>query len=442
MRYKEFVTELRKNPEQNPKVTTNIEIYRELDKAEKNADTIAGVTNVFVSFTNVNKLGINPRSKYRTPIGIYAYSADYIKKQVGDGDMKKLPFAGNSRYATIFKAKGNIINLATISESEVNLYYKKLGLYWSKISGKDATSSIEEFNEIVNYAAEHARFNSYPGARLWHVTAEIATMMKKEKMNRVKEDYDPDAPVDPSYKKEWNSVFKNIGIDGCVDPGVSIIHPGEPDQALFFNLGSIVTITRIINKLNYNPHNIYAAAKKGNEIKSALTSKYDQFRSMSVAEQTAAVIKNPKDFKFMPNPPENLQIKLCELGYAHDIIKYIQRPSEAVQMAAVSYNPSAIRFILRKKIIPSEAVQLAAVSGNIKTDGYALQYILRANIKPSEKVLAVALNKYPNLVDIVMSMGFKISEPIQHMLLKKSIDINKIKVDPKYKNKSWYVGAI
>jgi len=61
-----------------------------------------------------------------------------------------------------------------------------------------------------------------------------------------------------------------------------------------------------------------------------------------------------------------------------DGIKFIQNPSENVQLEAVKKYGYAIKYIIEKGIVPSEDVQLTAV----KQDGNAIQYIK----KPSENV--------------------------------------------------------
>jgi hypothetical protein len=74
MRYKEL-TEARRNPEQNPKISVNQAIKQRLQSGERGTPDNP---KLFVSFTQLDKLGINPKSKYDTPLGIYAYPADYV----------------------------------------------------------------------------------------------------------------------------------------------------------------------------------------------------------------------------------------------------------------------------------------------------------------------------------------------------------------------------
>ena len=108
------IVEKRSNAELNPKVSVNQEIITALNS---NTGQIAGIANCFVSFTALEKLGINPQSTYDTPIGIYAYPAEYVVKMAGETSQMSdtLPFAGEQPFVNIFSVKGNIINLKTVS---------------------------------------------------------------------------------------------------------------------------------------------------------------------------------------------------------------------------------------------------------------------------------------------------------------------------------------
>ena len=57
----------------------------------------------YMQFSNVNKLGINPKSGYRTPLGIYSYPiTDRLYRQFVAG---KLPFAQDRKYIIVFKPR-------------------------------------------------------------------------------------------------------------------------------------------------------------------------------------------------------------------------------------------------------------------------------------------------------------------------------------------------
>lgn len=76
---------------------------------------------VFIHFTNLLKLGTNPRQSYDTPIGIFSYPL--TSEILDDYRNKSLPFMGDSQYVFIFAQKPdkNII-LDNISEQTFKEY--------------------------------------------------------------------------------------------------------------------------------------------------------------------------------------------------------------------------------------------------------------------------------------------------------------------------------
>jgi hypothetical protein len=93
--------EARKNPDMNPKISA----YEALKPYSKD-------DNYYISFTAIDKIGINPKSKYDTPLGIYAYPLKVIWKEylvdVLRSIGKSVPFAGNSPYVWLIKVKNNV----------------------------------------------------------------------------------------------------------------------------------------------------------------------------------------------------------------------------------------------------------------------------------------------------------------------------------------------
>lgn len=95
-----YLIEKRRNPEQNPKISA----YEALSKYKDDE-------NIYISFTNVDKVGINPKSKFNTPLAIYTYplkemwkNFDHVGKQI------QVPFAGNNPYIWVLKqSKGKFI---------------------------------------------------------------------------------------------------------------------------------------------------------------------------------------------------------------------------------------------------------------------------------------------------------------------------------------------
>ena len=136
------IIEARVNPEQNPKVPLTKII---VNAAMQTTDEIAGVKNLFVSFTEKDKLGIYPGSEFNTPYGIYSYGIDYLADHVKSGKrLIDLPYAGNEPYANMFSVSGNIINVNTITENEVESYYSKIAKMWIDLKSGESEETIRK----------------------------------------------------------------------------------------------------------------------------------------------------------------------------------------------------------------------------------------------------------------------------------------------------------
>lgn len=233
MRYHEFLSDARKRPDLNPKLSPNETIQQYLDATQ---DVVVERPNLFVSFTKQPKLGINPKSRYNTPIGIYAYPADYVMENAGkQGKMAtSVPFAGDQPWINIFKARGNIIDIAKITDDEVGSYSKKLADIMEPYEVDVLNSSERYVNYYTMQSYTWAKFADSPGGRFWYVTMKCADIISNSRRTKL--------PV------AWNWLFRNIGIDGIIDSEIGIIHENEPVQAVFFSLNSVDLIDRIPNR--------------------------------------------------------------------------------------------------------------------------------------------------------------------------------------------------
>lgn len=110
---------LEKNPESNQKIT----VYDSLKPFSKE-------DGYFISFTEIDKLGINPRTEhYDTPIGIYAYPLEQTWKKYGvdsNTNFQGYPYADFMPYVWILEPKSKlaILNLDSYKTSD---YEKDLG---------------------------------------------------------------------------------------------------------------------------------------------------------------------------------------------------------------------------------------------------------------------------------------------------------------------------
>ena len=249
------ILEARKNPELNPKISINAEManYAKANKGKK----------CYISFTVIEKLGVNPAvskdaKQYNTPIGVYCYPLEYAIKLMGTTNSgTALPFAGESKFANLFTTKGNIIDLANISESDV----EDLDLDLSSILPDEIHSKIHDIIQSAEYDAKKAT----PGGKYWYVIWSCANLWSKITKAR--------------SSVLMTKIFRGLGIDGIIDrKNQGIIHHNEKTQGVIFNPTSITNVRRIYNR--YSPVDIADRKNHGQKVR-------------TLSQRVATLLKSP-----------------------------------------------------------------------------------------------------------------------------------------------------
>lgn len=159
-----------------------------------------GQPGVFVHFTNLEKIGVNPQSDYKTPIGIYAYPIDYVLEK---NYIRHLPFAGDRKFLYVLKAQNPPLDLQKIDDLQFKKFFKELKkLYPQKVK-------ILIANRWENYALVDT-----PGGLLWSLLYQVSA----------------------GNPATWNKIMRQLGINGVLDNGDGIIHVNEPTQAMFTSI--------------------------------------------------------------------------------------------------------------------------------------------------------------------------------------------------------------
>ena len=103
--------------------------------------------------------------------------------------------------------------------------------------------SMKPIKELIKHAATKKR----TGKQLWTLMWKISNKL---------------SPGKPAIV--WNQMFRDIGIDGCVDLGGGRILKNEPTQAVFFSINSITRNKRVAN--SYSPDLTLTRQKLGIQI--------------------------------------------------------------------------------------------------------------------------------------------------------------------------------
>lgn len=208
--------------------------------------------NYFVTFTEIPKVGINPMSKYQTPIGIYTYP---ITPEIIMGHtQKQLPFAGDEKYISVVQA--------TVFGSKVCLFDDD-GSYGADYE-RDYTKLLEfleggydgdDCKGFLAAAAEAAYEPQDPASRIWNQSRWVAgaeafmrtgtvTYGLGEIRQRMLGGKDiKGLPVN------WNYVLRKVlGYEVIIDLGGGIIHANEPTQALFLSKEALSVVDQRLNQ--------------------------------------------------------------------------------------------------------------------------------------------------------------------------------------------------
>lgn len=340
MRYSEIrsIAEARKRSDVNLTIPVNAWINNYFRDAEQRGDSVGNsvVLNLFVSLTAIPKLGINPRSHYNTPLGIYAYPAKYVLEKVGRKlPLDFLPFAGDQPWVNIFRVSenSNVIDLDEVTEDMYNDYCQG----FSEILSKSHKSPIERTNKIVavlkDEANREARVKT-PGGKLWYVSMEVSKEIA-------------DLYVEKSRSLSWNKLFRDVGIDGFIDMGKGIIHPSEPTQAVFFSMKPIQVLDRVQNK--YSPDRREKSQLKGQAKKEEFERLIKEFRKVLVTGDIkeieywisdATMRSDIKPSVWVNKIPVNLRAKYL-IRNPHSLMQ-LTKPTKSDYFSAMVGNPYRI----------------------------------------------------------------------------------------------------
>ena len=185
------------------------------------------INDFYVSYTEIDKLGVNPQSRYSTPIGIYTYPMSFLHDNKG---MANVPFAGESPNLFVVKPKVPVLVLNDYDNLDNDI--AKIDVYLKK-NYPDANSA-----SLINGAISSARdVKNMNASRMWNICRRVA--------NHIAED---------QSTTKFNYLLRVVlGYSVVRDDGMGLIHPAEPNQAVFLSKDALQIVEQIKNTHeNYN----------------------------------------------------------------------------------------------------------------------------------------------------------------------------------------------
>jgi hypothetical protein len=279
-----FLSEKRKNPHLNVKLTPLEQLAKYKGQKDvfvsytqdvgvashfpnnKSDATTRHVTGVRASHqmhnTRGSKLGINPRSEYKTPIGIYAYPVDYVLMKEGD-----VEFAGNSPYMYVFRAEGHFFDVDNYTEEDFERDLKKI-------------KSLNPSHEAIRAGIKEADPDT-PAGRIWNVMRHVSSEWADELNGAYMDDepYEDEFDTYEEYEEayadwesdkartraalpqvQWSILLRKLGYDGAIDfntrggwtQAKGVLHENEPVQAVFLTKKNVKVLEVIYNRTQRN----------------------------------------------------------------------------------------------------------------------------------------------------------------------------------------------
>lgn len=261
MRYSEII-EARRNPEQNPRQETGhdgaVTKLQEFSRDE--------LKRIGISMTMIDKIGVNPRSIYNTPNGVYFYPADYYLELKGKRNAKALPFMDDAPHIQIFKFPEPVLFLDTYTLDDYHrditkltkaldkvpglvdkfkrrfIYNSKLSLWANNLVKKSGNNYVKDdsvgFAPYFEYLAERSvtdANNTSPGGTIWYITWQLCQELSDVLNSRA--------------ANIWNWVLREkLGYNTVVDYEQGIIYPDEPTQGVVLQTSGIELIKSISNQ--------------------------------------------------------------------------------------------------------------------------------------------------------------------------------------------------
>ena len=190
--------------------------------------------NVYIHFTNINKLGMNPQKDHHDPYGIYFYPANFVFGE----DTSVFQYGFSMKYYYICKINTrNFLNINKIDYDDIRDFFIRADL-------KNLFYNIN----FGDFGKSGQRYDK----KLW----DVLDMLNVEP-NKRKDDSPYNVKSETRNKYEdlpqvkWNRFFSKLGYDGIID-NKGVINENEPKQLIVFNQKTIKILEHGENKTQKN----------------------------------------------------------------------------------------------------------------------------------------------------------------------------------------------
>jgi hypothetical protein len=204
----------------------------------------------FITFTALEKVGINPKSDYDfTPLGVYAYPLgnETIQQQIGADN---IPFAGDARWANVLRITASEEEVLDVRTYTLEHYERDMKLIRSMLL-EVFDETVEKANAFYVACKVIPPSTQRPVEMFWkRVRASANAIALKRKSPRVTLGEITTAMTThkwvtrPHATLYFNKLLRGIGYRVVIDHGIGMIYSGEPIQTVFLDPLAFKTVER------------------------------------------------------------------------------------------------------------------------------------------------------------------------------------------------------
>jgi hypothetical protein len=341
------------------------ELYKEF---EKFADVKSNdICEYAFTMTSVAKVGLNPRSEYDTPVGIYFYplTSANLHDLMGDN----LPFAGDLEYVSLVKLK-DTFKWLNVQSRDVKYRSHLSKLYWKMIAKSidEIVSSSPGWRKRTEYLLDPSRkedFSDKSNEDLLHSLSK--TKGKHWDMGDGARIFDYTYFASRFAKKPavtWSKILSDFGFHGIYDDGNSVIHENEPSQLVAFRREYVEVIG------TYRTQDLRKSSKEKNEelsdeaISRLIWRETSQQKFLNLYKKFKDVAGETTLYAFAYNPLTT-----------QEMLEELSNSKSSYALQGVASNPEASGALLEKLASSEYAEVRLAVARNMSAPYEVLEYL-------------------------------------------------------------------
>ena len=203
-------------------------------------------TDYYITFSTLDKVGINPSSDWTTPNGVYVYPLWKFERELkyhlnDDAPLNKklkqvFPYGADRKYAFILKYVGDKqLNVVTADDAPIDgdtLYSTIKNVIKNyDIDAYDKANALKYAQEEIHSSDRKGSFGGFLYKLILNTLSELEGLGKKR-------------------TNVFNKILRELGYDSLIDTGSGIMHENEPTQAVFLTPSSFT----VVEKIHMFPH--------------------------------------------------------------------------------------------------------------------------------------------------------------------------------------------